>query len=66
MSYTEEDAAERYCVQSMHMEDPLMCEGSKCMGWVWLESEIDREKGETINVKGGCGIITAVSLDSLR
>lgn len=61
--YTEAEAKEKYCVQTMHLETPLMCDGSGCMAWLWTTTGYNVDEKEIVNVKGRCGLIN-VSLDS--
>lgn len=63
MYLTEDEAKAKLCVRTMHLEKPLMCDGSSCMAWLWVESKFDREKGVTTNEKGRCGLVN-VCLDS--
>lgn len=53
MHLSETEAADKYCIQSMHMEDPMMCDGSKCMAWRWKPKEGEEDE-EAI---GYCGLV---------
>lgn len=44
--YTEEEAAEKACCDARKLKPIVKCIASKCMGWIWENSQSD---------KGYCG-----------
>ncbi len=62
MYLTNDEAKEKLCVRSMHLEEPLKCEGCECMAWLWTESKMDQQVGGVVDVKGRCGLVN-ISID---